>query len=90
MNDHALPSSSPNATGAAADEESLRESEARLKLALDAARMGAWDWNMRTGKIHWSPQHEVLFGYAPGTPHRTYADFQQCLRGIAPKRKVGP
>ena len=59
--------------------EALRESEERLRLAIDAAAVGSWDWNMLTGEIVWNPLHEILFGYQPGTPQRTYADFQNRL-----------
>ena len=59
--------------------EALRESEERLLLAMDAAQMGSWDWDMLTGEVLWTPQHEMLFGYAPGTPRRSYADFQNRL-----------
>ena len=59
--------------------DALRTSEERLRLAQDAAQMGSWDWDMRTGEILWSPLHETLFGYEPGTPRRTYADFQNRL-----------
>ena len=57
----------------------LRLSEERLRLAMDAAQMGSWDWDMLTGEILWTPQHEMLFGYAPGTPRRSFADFQNRL-----------
>ena len=62
-------------TGRVRAETALRESEARLKLALDAAQMGSWDWNMISGEILWTPMHEVLFGYEPGRPSRIYRDF---------------
>ncbi len=48
-------------------EEALRQSEERLRLALDAAQMGTWDWNLLTGQVKWSEHHEQLFGMAPGT-----------------------
>ena len=56
-------------------EQALRESEERLSLAIDAAHMGSFDWNMATNEILWTPYHEIIFGYPPGTPHRTYRDF---------------
>uniref|UniRef100_B8HSF3 histidine kinase n=1 Tax=Cyanothece sp. (strain PCC 7425 / ATCC 29141) TaxID=395961 RepID=B8HSF3_CYAP4 len=46
-----------------------------LNLALDAAGMGSWDWDLRTGQILWSPFHEEIFGYEPGKPQRTYQDW---------------
>lgn len=48
-------------------EEQLRHNEAQLRLALDAARMGFWDWNMQTGIVTWSSNFKELFGLAPHT-----------------------
>lgn len=56
-------------------EEALRQSEERLRLALDAAQMGTWDWNLLTGQVTWSEHHEQLFGIAPGTFEGTYEAF---------------
>ena len=56
-------------------EQALRESEERLSLAIDAAHMGSFDWNLATNEILWTPYHEIIFGYPPGTPRRTYQDF---------------
>jgi PAS domain S-box-containing protein len=46
-------------------EEALRASEARLKLALAAARMGVWEWNVRTDEVFWSPECYDIFGATP-------------------------
>jgi PAS domain S-box-containing protein len=43
-------------------EEELRESEARLQLALKVGRMGTWDWDMQTGALQWSKGHFTLLG----------------------------
>jgi PAS domain S-box-containing protein len=51
----------------------------RLSMALNAAQMGMWDWNIATGEINWSPEHEQLFGLAPGTFDGTYDTFDRCL-----------
>jgi PAS domain S-box-containing protein len=32
-------------------EEALRESEQRLRLAIDAAQINTWDWNLSTGRV---------------------------------------
>jgi len=50
-----------------AAELALNESEERLRLALDAARMGNWDWNIMTNQIIWSESLERLMGLQPGT-----------------------
>ena len=44
-------------------EELLRSSEARWKLALEAAGDGVWDWNLQTGAVHYSERFAQLFGY---------------------------
>lgn len=56
-------------------EESLRQSEERLKLALSAAQIGTWDWNIVTNQVTWSENQELLFGLAPGTFKGTYEAF---------------
>jgi PAS domain S-box-containing protein len=43
-----------------------RASRDRLELALDAAMMGTWEWDLRTGRMHWTPQLEAVHGFAPG------------------------
>jgi PAS domain S-box-containing protein len=58
-------------------EVARRESEERLSLALEAARMGTWDWDLITGRVIWSRGHEELWGYAPRTFHGTYEEFSQ-------------
>ncbi|MCG3115890.1 MAG: PAS domain-containing protein [Candidatus Manganitrophus sp. SA1] len=57
-------------------EQALQEAEARLRLALQAGRIGTWDWNMTTGKIVWSRGHEELWGMAPGAFRGTYEEFE--------------
>jgi nitrogen fixation negative regulator NifL len=56
-------------------EAALRESEERLRLAMEAAQMGTWECDLRTGKLFWSEAHERLLGYAPGTFQGTMDDF---------------
>lgn len=46
-------------------EERLRESEARLRLALSAARMAAWEYDPKTGAVTMSDQAPELLGVAP-------------------------
>lgn len=46
-------------------EQALRESEDRYRLAIDAARMGTWDWDLVSRKIVGNPRHAALFGYPP-------------------------
>jgi PAS domain S-box-containing protein len=49
-------------------EEQLRESEARLRLAVDGAGAASWDMDLVTGEGFWSERHFDMFGLprAPG------------------------
>ena len=48
-------------------EAELREAgERRLSLALAAGRMGAWDWDIRSGRVSWSSEVEIIHGLEPG------------------------
>lgn len=57
----------------------IDESADRLRMALNAAQMGMWDWNQVTGEIAWSPEHEQLFGLLPGSFDGRYETFDACL-----------
>lgn len=59
-------------------ETALQRSEERLRIALEAAQVGMWDWNLLTGEIQWSDGHEQLFGMAPGSfdgRHETFEHY---------------
>ncbi|BAU11334.1 two-component hybrid sensor and regulator [Leptolyngbya sp. NIES-3755] len=43
----------------------LKQSEDRLRLALEAAQMGAWEWDLVTGALSWSPNYAELVGLDP-------------------------
>ncbi|HEU4617037.1 MAG TPA: GAF domain-containing protein [Gammaproteobacteria bacterium] len=56
-------------------EAALRqESERRLRLALAAGSMGAWEWGIPTGRVEWSEELERIHGLAPGTFGGTFDD----------------
>src|SRR5439155_14324362 len=58
-------------------EEAWRESEAQLRMALEAARMGAWEYDIRSGAVTWSSSLEVIHGLAPGSFGGMFADYQK-------------
>ncbi len=60
-------------------EAALSESEERLRLALDAARMGTFDWDVPRDRIVWSRGHEQLWGFNSGEFGGTYESFAQRL-----------
>lgn len=47
-------------------EIALRASEENLHLALDAAQMGVFDWDLVSDRLVWSRRHEEMWGYGPG------------------------
>ncbi|RUR72330.1 PAS domain-containing protein [Chlorogloeopsis fritschii PCC 9212] len=48
-------------------EQALQDSEARLRLAMEVAGMGTWDWDLLTQQLSWSANLEQLFEMEPGT-----------------------
>ena len=53
----------------------VRDGEARLHLALDAAEMGSWDLDLLDGAARRSPWHDRIFGYPDPTPEWNLATF---------------
>jgi PAS domain S-box-containing protein len=53
----------------------LRGSEEKLRLALEAARMGTWEWDIETGTVGWSGRVEPMFGLRPGGFRGTYEAY---------------
>ncbi|MBU7585169.1 MAG: PAS domain-containing protein [Nostoc sp. TH1S01] len=51
----------------------LRESQ--MKIALEAARMGTWDWDTTTNQVTWSDNKEILFGLEPDSFDGKYETF---------------
>ena len=47
-------------------EAALRQSEQRLKLALSAAGLGAWERDLVTNDVFWSPETSALLGVTVG------------------------
>ena len=62
-------------------EAALRQNELHLRLALNAALMGTWEWNILAGEIIWSEQTEVIFGFIPGTLPKTFTAFINAVHG---------
>src|SRR5439155_27035124 len=44
----------------------IRDNEERLKLALAVAQVATWEWNLSTGKMQWSADPEIVFGFPAG------------------------
>jgi len=59
--------------------ERARVSEARLRLALDAAHMGSWDWDLLDNKITYSTTAAANIGIAENEVIDTYESFIQSV-----------
>jgi PAS domain S-box-containing protein len=51
-----------------AAEAAMRESEARYRLAADAARLGTWTWDLRTDAATFDARVRALFGFEHDDP----------------------
>lgn len=56
-------------------EQTLRESEGRLRLAIDATHMGLWDWDILADRATWAGHYGDLFGLKPGQFEGTYREL---------------
>lgn len=57
----------------------LQKNQERLQLIQQAANIGIFDWDIRTGLITWTEEAEKLFGLQPGSFGGSLADWKQTL-----------
>ncbi len=85
-------------------EETLRKSEERLRLSLQAARQGLYDINVQTGEAIVNPEYAQMLGYEPETfvesnsawIERLHPDDQaatskayfDCVGGLSPEYRI--
>jgi PAS domain S-box-containing protein len=62
-------------------EEALRESEARINLATNAANLGLWVWNLRDDELWVTEKWRELFGFAKSEP----VNFGQFAQRVHPE-----
>jgi PAS domain S-box-containing protein len=55
--------------------EKLHEEKERLRIAVAAARMGMWEWNIGSGSVFWSKDLERIHGLSPGRFGGTFESF---------------
>ncbi|MBZ5540712.1 MAG: PAS domain-containing protein [Acidobacteriia bacterium] len=56
-------------------EEALRESESRLRLALEAAHLGMWEVRLETNTLFWNDLQCAFYGLEPKDAPRTLEEF---------------
>ncbi|MBF2072571.1 MAG: PAS domain S-box protein [Synechococcales cyanobacterium C42_A2020_086] len=61
-------------------EAAVRDAEARLRLALESAEIGTWDWNPISGELQWDDRCKAIFGLSP----EAEVTFETHLAGVHP------
>jgi len=57
----------------------LRASEERLRVAMEAANLGTWDWDVARDRVEWSDAVYRLHGVEPGAFGGSVADFARLV-----------
>ena len=57
-------------------EAALRMSEARLRLAVEAANIGLWDWDLETNNVYYSPEWKSQIGYRDEEITNSFDEWQ--------------
>jgi len=60
-------------------DEALRTRERQLRLAQQIARMGSWEWDLRTGAVTWSDELCRIFGIEPSAVQPSYEGFLELV-----------
>jgi two-component system cell cycle sensor histidine kinase/response regulator CckA len=67
-------------------EQALRDSEERLRMALDGGQIGTWDWDLRNDAVRWGGHAARVFNVMPGSaPLR----FEAFLGMVHPEDRTG-
>ncbi|MGH8435338.1 MAG: PAS domain-containing protein, partial [Pseudomonas sp.] len=62
-----------------AESEKTWQDAPRLLAALNGAHLGAWHWDIDSGRISWSRGAQALFGLDPKRPVRTQLDYFELI-----------
>ena len=66
-------------TARKAAEGELRDSEARMRLAVAASNIGFWDWNVLTNQVYFSPEWKGQLGYADAEFPNRFEEWESRL-----------
>jgi diguanylate cyclase (GGDEF)-like protein/PAS domain S-box-containing protein len=59
--------------------DALASSNERWKLAIEGARDGVWDWNIRTSEVTYSSRWKEILGYAEDEIGNTFVEWEKRL-----------
>ncbi len=65
--------------GTVSDITGRKKAEERLRLAMEAAEEGIWDWDTSTERAYWSPSYYRLLGYEPGEFDNSYENWRRMI-----------
>ncbi|MGM0408444.1 MAG: sensor histidine kinase [Bacteroidota bacterium] len=60
-------------------QQSLKELNERLELAIKGGNIGIWEWMIQSNRIIWNDKMQRMFGMKPGTFDSTYESFIKCI-----------
>jgi len=60
-------------------QDALRVGEERLRLALEGASDGIWDWSLDTGELHFNPRWYTMLGYEPDEFPASHENWRRLL-----------
>lgn len=60
-------------------EEAARRNEERLAMAMTAARMGTWEWDIEKNTATWSDETKRIFGLSPDDPETSSEEFYSMI-----------
>lgn len=66
-------------------EAALRESDERLRLAVESGGVGLWEWQVATGQLTWNDRLKAIFGLPPDATGLTLDKF---LASIHPQDRA--
>ncbi|NJL37377.1 MAG: response regulator, partial [Leptolyngbyaceae cyanobacterium SM1_4_3] len=64
-------------------QEALQENEDRLRLAIESAQLGTWDWNLITNELTWDAGCKAIFGLPPDAQ----TNIEIFYRGLHPDQR---
>ncbi len=59
--------------------DELLRSEAHMRLAMSAAPLGTWEWDLVTDEVHWSDNLWRMFGLEPGQGKLDLETFREAI-----------
>ncbi len=57
-------------------EEAMKESEARMRILVQASNIGLWEWNLATNEVFFSPEWKSQLGYTDSELPNRYEEWE--------------